>query len=150
MDSVLLATDGVIRNTHPWMDKIVSPGIISVHFRILGEEFRWRFFFFFSFFKRERVESRSRFHVKEEWDFFKQLNLIANFTYVALTTSLRWWTKKTKKIPLHSLAAATTCLFTFPTLLMFYFFRPILPSPVTFPRARSIQPTSFDRAFFYS
>lgn len=89
MDSVLLATDGVIRNTHPWMDKIVSPGIISVHFRILGEEFRWRFFFFFSFFKRERVESRSRFHVKEEWDFFKQLNLIANFTYVALTTSLR-------------------------------------------------------------
>lgn len=39
-----------------------------------------------------------------------------------LTTCSRWWTKKTKKIPLQSLAAATSCLFNFPTsLLMFYF-----------------------------
>lgn len=50
---VLLATDGVMLYTHPWTDKIIFPGIISVHFRILGEEFRssggkarWRFFFF--------------------------------------------------------------------------------------------------------
>lgn len=36
-----------------------------------------------------RAESRSRFNGVEGVGFFKQLNLIANFTYVVLTTSSR-------------------------------------------------------------
>lgn len=69
---VLLATDGVTLYTHPWTDKIIFPGIISVHFRILGEEFRssgGKFsleILFFQTWSAWWLESRSRFNGKEE------------------------------------------------------------------------------------